>query len=252
MPLQDYGVLTAGVIDRRREGSTYTPHFQIHLRDDAGTEFRAAVNVLSSEAPSELLYLVDEDPRHPVTDAIQALGSGWHALAPRPGGANLDYVRANLFDPSRMRPLPPNISGPDNDLADLLDHYIQRASADTTARLSVFGQRWGPEQTTKDKIFGFLPGNGVHDVHMNQATASSSAATTGCGRTAACSYTCRESHVRSASSSPFRARNGTPTTAQATRSPTRPRHQTGSPRPCASSPPWSTPSGPPRNASRWC
>ena len=26
----------------------------------------------------------------------------------------------------------------------------------------------GAEATTRDKVFGFLPGNGVHDVHMNQ------------------------------------------------------------------------------------
>ncbi|HEX3139961.1 MAG TPA: DUF2278 family protein, partial [Rhizobacter sp.] len=32
-----------------------------------------------------------------------------------------------------------------------------------------FGERWGPEAGKKDKIFGFLPGNGVHDIHMNQA-----------------------------------------------------------------------------------
>ena len=31
-----------------------------------------------------------------------------------------------------------------------------------------FGQRWGPEDGTRDKIFGFLPGNGIHDIHMNQ------------------------------------------------------------------------------------
>jgi uncharacterized protein YukJ len=168
MPLQGYGVLTATVVDRRRESSTETPHFQIHLRDEDGTDFRAAVNVLSQESPSDLLYLVDEDLHHPMTDAVQSLGPGWHALPPAPGGANLDFVRANLFDPSRMRPLPPDVSGPDNDLADLLDHYVQRAIADETARLSVFGQRWGPEASTPDKVFGFSPGNGVHDVHMNQ------------------------------------------------------------------------------------
>jgi uncharacterized protein YukJ len=168
MPLQGYGVLTAMVVDRRREGSTETPHFQIHLRDQDGTDFRAAVNVLSQESPSDLLYLVDEDVHHPVTDAVESLGPGWHGLPPGPGGANLDYVRANLFDPSRMRPLPPDLSGPENDLADLLDHYVQRAIADDGARLSVFGQRWGPEASTPDKVFGFSPGNGVHDVHMNQ------------------------------------------------------------------------------------
>src|SRR6185503_559346 len=31
-----------------------------------------------------------------------------------------------------------------------------------------FGERWGPEAQKKDKYFGFLPGNGIHDIHMNQ------------------------------------------------------------------------------------
>jgi uncharacterized protein YukJ len=168
MPLQDYGVLTARAIDRRREGAADTPHFQLHLVDENTTQYRAAVNVESQASPSELLFLVDDDFRHPVTGGLESLGPGWHALASRPGGPNLDYVRANLFDPARMRPLPPDVAGPDNDLADLLDHYIQRAIGDATARLSVFGQRWGPESATRDKTFGFLPGNGVHDVHMNQ------------------------------------------------------------------------------------
>jgi uncharacterized protein YukJ len=153
---------------RRREGAADTPHYQILLRGDDGASFRGAVNVLSQEAPSELLYLVDEDLRHPVTASLEALGAGWHPLRPRAGAANLDYVRANLFDRSGMRSLPPDASGPDNDLADVLDHYVQRAIADDAARVSIFGQRWGPEPTTKDKVFGFLPGEGVHDVHMNQ------------------------------------------------------------------------------------
>jgi hypothetical protein len=33
-----------------------------------------------------------------------------------------------------------------------------------------FGQRWGPEDGKPDKIFGFQPGNGVHDIHMNQGS----------------------------------------------------------------------------------
>ncbi len=67
-----------------------------------------------------------------------------------------------------MRTLPPDVEGPDNDLADLLDHYVKRAVADPAARLYVFGSRFGPEPAVKDKVFGFQPGNGVHDVHMNQ------------------------------------------------------------------------------------
>lgn len=168
MPLEGYGVLTCTALDRVREGAGDSPHFQVHARDDDGTEYRLAINVKSQESPSDLLYLLNDGLKHPVTAAVAALGPGWHPLAPEPGGANLDYVRANLFDASQMRPLPPDAEGPDNDLPDLLDHYVQRAISDPAARLHVFGQRWGPEADKPDKIFGFSPGNGVHDVHMNQ------------------------------------------------------------------------------------
>jgi uncharacterized protein YukJ len=65
MPLQGYGVLRAHAIDRRREGSSSTPHFQIRLADGDGTDYRIAVNVKSQASPSELLYLVDESFQHP-------------------------------------------------------------------------------------------------------------------------------------------------------------------------------------------
>ncbi|HEX8065416.1 MAG TPA: DUF2278 family protein [Thermoleophilaceae bacterium] len=168
MPLEGYGLLTAAAVDRRREGSGDSPHYQVHARADDGTDYRIAINVKSQQAPSDLLYLLDDDFQHPVTAAVEGLGPGWHALAPGPGGANLDFVRANLFDPAKMRPLPPDVAGPDNDLPDLLDHFVQRAIEDPASRLHVFGQRWGPEPDKADKVFGFVPGNGVHDVHLNQ------------------------------------------------------------------------------------
>jgi uncharacterized protein YukJ len=168
MPLRSYGVLKARAVDRRREGAPDdSPHYQVHLVDDDGTDYRIAVNVLSQLPPSELLYLAVDDFRHPIT-ALLPEAAGWTALPPRPGGANLDFIRANLFDPAAMRPLPPDVSGPDNDLADRLDHYIERAIADPQANVYAFGERWGPESNTSDKIFGFRPGNGVHDIHMNQ------------------------------------------------------------------------------------
>ena len=168
MALSSYGVLSGSVVDTRREGGADTPHYQVHLVDAAGTHFRAAVNVQSQESPSQLLYLLDQAFGHPLISALPAAGSGWTPLPPRPAAANLDFIRANLFDPTAMRPLPADVSGPDNDLADLLDHYLQRATGDPDAVAYVFGQRWGPEGGVADKIFGFLPGNGVHDVHMNQ------------------------------------------------------------------------------------
>ncbi len=168
MPLKSYGVLSGTVANIEREGNTDSPHYQIELVDDAGVHYRIAVNVQSQQAPSELRYCVVEDFRHPVTDALRAAGSGWTPLPPGPGGANLDFIRANLFDPATMRLLPPDVSGPDNDLADLLDHYVVRARRNPDVRLYAFGERWGPEEGVPDKVFGFRPGNGVHDVHMNQ------------------------------------------------------------------------------------
>ena len=168
MPLSAYGVLSARAVASRREGSSDAPHYQIHVVDDDGTDYRIAVNVKSQLSPSELLYLVDDDFSHPVTTAAGGLDSSWHPLASGPGGPNLDYIRANLFEAAQMRLLPPDAAGPDNDLADLLDHYVHRAIADPAARVYSFGQRWGPEAAVQDKVFGFRPGNGVHDIHMNQ------------------------------------------------------------------------------------
>jgi uncharacterized protein YukJ len=138
-----------------------------------GVDYRIAVNVLSQQAPSELLFLAVDDFQHPVLDLVAELDDGWTALASRPQTGALDFVRGNLFDPADMRPLPPDLPGPDNDLADRLEHYTQRAIADATARCYAFGQRWGPEAGKADKVFGFSPGNGVHDAHMNQGNSGS-------------------------------------------------------------------------------
>lgn len=80
----------------------------------------------------------------------------------------LDFIRGNLFTRTDMRLLPPNLPGPDNDLSERLEHYAGRAIRNQQAVVYAFGERWGPEPTTPDKIFSFLPGNGVHDIHMNQ------------------------------------------------------------------------------------
>jgi uncharacterized protein YukJ len=170
MPLNSYGVLVGRAVECRREGGTDSPHYQVRI-DAAGTSYRIAVNVLSQESPSELLYIADDDFRHPVTAAVQHFGAGWHDLPSRPGGAALDFIRGNLFGRAGLRTLPPDVAGPDNDLADFLDRYVKRAIADPGALVYAFGERWGPE-TARDKVFGFKPGNGVHDIHMNQGNSA--------------------------------------------------------------------------------
>jgi uncharacterized protein YukJ len=170
MALKNYGVLKGRPISSRL-GAGQSPHYQIHMVDNT-TDYRIAINVKSKLAPSELLYLIVDDFRHPTIDDLATLPVGYSLLPSQPGGRALDYVRGNLFARNDMRPLAHAIPGPDNDLNEKIDAYVQRAIADEDAAVYAFGERWGPEPHSKDKYFGFLPGNGVHDIHMNQGNAA--------------------------------------------------------------------------------
>jgi uncharacterized protein YukJ len=167
MPLKRYGVLKGTVVDTRREDDPDSPHYQVHVRAD-NTSYRAAVNVKSQLSPSELLFLVDDRFQHPVTTSLPGLPHGFTELQREPGSLALDFIRGNLFDRLRLRPLPHDLPGPDNDLSDRVEHYVGRAKGEQGSEVYAFGEPWGPEQDQRDKIFGFLPGNGVHDIHMNQ------------------------------------------------------------------------------------
>jgi uncharacterized protein YukJ len=166
MSLAHYGVLKGRPI-RTRLGEGQSPHYQVHIIDDT-TDYRIAINVKSKLSPSELLYLVDEDFEHAILSELRLLPAGFTPLQSRPGGAAIDFIRGNFFEPRDMRPLPFNVPGPDNDLNERINAVMSRALADEQALVYAFGQRWGPEATKKDKYFGFLPGNGIHDIHMNQ------------------------------------------------------------------------------------
>ena len=165
MPLNSYGVLVGRAVDCRREGGTDSPHYQVRI-DAAGTSYRIAVNVLSQESP--VGAALPRRRRLPAPRDRRGRRPRRRLARPARPRAGLDFIRGNLFDRTAMRPLPPDVSGPDNDLADFLDHYVKRAIADPGALVYAFGERWGPESGKKDKVFGFKPGNGVHDIHMNQ------------------------------------------------------------------------------------
>lgn len=170
MTLRAYGVLKARVVEGRPERGADAPHYQMKVRA-ANVDYRIAVDVLSKLPPSELSFLASETFEHPVTEGLPPLGEGFHEIPRRRGGIALDYVRGNLFDRTALRPVPAIAPGPGNDLADIVDRYVTRAAADPDARVYAFGERWGPESTKPDKVFGFLPGNGIHDIHMNQGNA---------------------------------------------------------------------------------
>ncbi len=166
MPVKNYGVLKGRPV-QKKPGAGRKPHYQVHLIDET-TDYRIAINVKSKLSPSELYYLVDDQFQHPLIHDLEGVDLGFTPLPREPGGVSLDYIRGNLFDREKMVALPHDIPGPDNDLNEKIDHFIERALNDSDAMIYAFGARWGPESGKKDKYFGFLPGNGIHDIHMNQ------------------------------------------------------------------------------------
>jgi uncharacterized protein YukJ len=169
MPLKNYGVLKCKVVDRKL-GEGETPHYQV-LVSDGKVQHRIAINVKSKESPSELLYFVDDNFNHPVIKGLVELKNGFNPIERQANGLALDFIRGNFFDPKKMKPLPHNIPGPDNDLNELIGLYIERALSSQDTTVYAFGEKWGPEDKIKDKYFGFVPGNGIHDIHMNQGNA---------------------------------------------------------------------------------
>jgi len=130
-------------------------------------DFRVAINIRSGDG-SEVEFLLRSRFVHPITAGLSQLDFGLHPISSLPGGLALDYIRGNLMQPQEMVPLPATAIGPDNDLNEKLDHYVQRALADEDAVVYAFGETWGPEPRKPDNYFGFRPGRGIHDIHMNQ------------------------------------------------------------------------------------
>ena len=170
MGSRQYTLFSGRVIDRRAETTGKSPHYHI-LLEGAGQRFRVAVNTRSGTSrsrSSELLYFADNDFRHEITTRLARVDDGIRLLDPRPSGLALDYQRGGMFDRHHMRRIPASRPGPRNDLVDEIDERIDRQLADPAGRLHAYGTRWGPERNDPDHVFGFVPGNGIHDVHMNQ------------------------------------------------------------------------------------
>lgn len=166
MPIRNYGVLKGRVLRGKPERRGSTPHYQILVAADV--LFRVAVDTRSKEGAPDLLCRSHDDFDHPLLGSLQALDDGFHPLAPNRESGALDYVRGSLVRRGEMRPLSVDVSGPDNDLNEKIGALVALAKADRAARLYAFGGRWGPEPQRPDAEFRFLPGNGMHDVHMNQ------------------------------------------------------------------------------------
>jgi len=123
--------------------------------------------VKSQSYPSEVLYFASNNIRSEAIHILPTLPFGFTEIKNNEPKVALDYVRGNLFDSNQMIPLPPEKAGADNDLNEKIERYIKRAIEESTI-IYAFGERWGPEENTPDSYFHFEPGNGIHDIHMNQ------------------------------------------------------------------------------------
>ncbi|MFN8444922.1 MAG: DUF2278 family protein [Caldilineaceae bacterium] len=174
MPLKNYAVLKGHVI----AGSPARPgkdHYAVHVVDD-DLDYRIAINVRSQAKNfgPDLWFFLDEDFHHPMLEALKALPLGrkiFDATATseerRASGVALDFIRMNLFDRTKMKLFPGYLEGAHNDLNERIDDLISDMKGDEENLIYAFGEAWVNEKA-KDKIFGFAPGNGVHDIHMNQ------------------------------------------------------------------------------------
>jgi uncharacterized protein YukJ len=170
MPLPTYGVLKGTVIGHLRDADD--DHYQI-LVQAGKTLHRIASNVKSSapKAPSTVLFLsVTTLPKAWIA-ALTTLDTGYTKLPSKPGGVALDYLRSGAVKTAAMKPVPADAPGADNDLKDLLEAAVVRAMKEAGSVIYALGAKWGPEKGKADKYFKFSPGNGIHDIHMNQGNA---------------------------------------------------------------------------------
>jgi uncharacterized protein YukJ len=162
----NYGVLKGTVAGHLRNADD--DHYQI-LVHAGKTVWRIASNVKSAapNAPSTVLFQASTSLPEDFMAALRGLDAGFKKLPPKPGGLAIDYVRGGLVRPKSMKEVPPDKPGADNDLKDKLEDAVVKAIAQQGTCIYAFGDRWGPEPKA-DKYFKFSPGNGIHDIHMNQ------------------------------------------------------------------------------------
>ncbi|MEH7463728.1 MULTISPECIES: YukJ family protein [unclassified Bacillus (in: firmicutes)] len=166
MPLRNYTVLKGKVVDTDIAKSG-KPHFEIHIKDDQKHDYRIAVNIESGSRPSEVLYFASENFNSEQITKLPQLNSGFTSITSDNRDIALDYVRGKLFDHTKMIPLPHDKPGANNDLKEKIEGYMDEAM-NKNATLYAFGEAWGPEENEPDKYFNFVPGSGIHDIHMNQ------------------------------------------------------------------------------------
>jgi uncharacterized protein YukJ len=160
----NYGVLKGTVVGHLRNADD--DHYQI-LVSAAKTMYRIAVNVESTVNPPDLLFESLTSLPASLTHDLSLLPAGFKKLASKPGGIAQDYVRGGIVKTDKFTVVTGNAPGADNDLKDTMEDAAVAAMGLAGSLVYAFGARFGPDKA-KDPYFKFTPGNGIHEIHMNQ------------------------------------------------------------------------------------
>ena len=169
MPKKKYGVLKGTILGHVRDAND--DHYQILVR--AGRDlFRVAVNMKSAtrKAPSDLKFQMIAQLPNEMIKRLGTLGEGFTALRSTTDGLALDYVRSGLVLPRKMKAVPSGAAKGAGLLEEELVDAVTDAMEEQGSFIYVFGRRWGPEGGRADQYFKFSPGNGMHEIHMNQGS----------------------------------------------------------------------------------
>jgi len=94
-----------------------SPHIELHFKDDGG-RYRAAINVKSTDKhDSRLVYWLNRNLKHFITDKFKDLGTGFRPLQDEDG---LDYIRNSLVELADGIARPHDVPEPNKDIIDEL------------------------------------------------------------------------------------------------------------------------------------
>lgn len=159
----NYGVLKGPVVDFGREDGSSSPHFQIVI-NATNNRWRVPVNVKSTDGSQVLFSIVEPLVNHRLIAVLPQIPEGFTAVGQ--DRFFLDFLREPTFDITTMRALPHAVTGPDNDLQDLVTHKVEIAKRDNQPMFA-FGTKF-PGGNPRPADTQFHTNGGVHNIHMNQ------------------------------------------------------------------------------------
>ena len=157
-----YGVIKGNLVNMLFVSNN--KKLQLHLKCDKG-DYRIAVNLSSARSSNAMLFALKEGIDHPTLNKLQNFPLGFIPLEYRKPNSlaidAIDYVRSGIVDPMTLKPMSAN------EIVGVLNKYLNPAIKNNNFEIVSYGRSWGPEDK-KDAFFGFLPGQGLHDIHLNQ------------------------------------------------------------------------------------